>query len=70
MDDKYQKLLVAAAIKLLQPHARLLLRNSVSFSTFSDFAKWTYVDIATREFGISGRKQPNSRVSVITVVFN
>ena len=51
---------------MLRPLARILLRNGVSFSTFSDLAKWVYVDIAAKEFGITGRKQSTSRVSVIT----
>jgi hypothetical protein len=66
MNDKPQKPLFAALLRLLRPLARILLRNGVSFSTFSDLAKWTYVDVATREFGIAGRKQSTSRVSVIT----
>jgi len=66
MSDKHQKPLVAAVLRLLRPLARILLRNGVSFSTFSDLAKWTYVDVATQEFGIEGRKQSTSRVSVIT----
>ena len=66
MNDKQLKPLVAAVLRLLRPLARILLRNGVSFSTFSDLAKWTYIDIAAREFGIEGRKQSTSRVSVIT----
>jgi hypothetical protein len=66
MTDKHQKPLIAAVLRLLRPLARILLRHGVSFSTFSDLAKWTYVDVATREFGIEGRKQSTSRVSVIT----
>lgn len=66
MNDKHQKPLVAAVLKLLRPLARILLRNGVSFNTFSDLAKWAYVDVATQEFGIEGRKQSTSRVSVIT----
>ncbi len=66
MNAKQQKSLVAAVLRLLRPLARILLRNGVSFSTFSDLAKWTYVDVATKEFGIEGRKQSTSRVSVIT----
>jgi len=66
MNETHQKPLVAAVLKLLRPLARILLRNGVSFSTFSDLAKWIYVDVATREFGIEGRKQSTSRVSVIT----
>ncbi len=66
MNDKQQKPLVAAVLRLLRPLARILLRNGVSYSTFSDLAKWVYIDIATKEFGIRGRKQSTSRVSVIT----
>ena len=66
MDQKHQKPLIAAVLKLLRPLTRILLRKGVSFGTFSDFAKWVYVDVAYREFGIKGRKQSTSRVSVIT----
>jgi hypothetical protein len=39
----------------------------VSYSTFADYAKWVYVDVASsKEFGIKGRKQSTSRISVIT----
>ena len=45
---------------------RILLRHGVPFRTFADLAKRVYVDVATAEFGIPGRKQSDSRVSVIT----
>lgn len=66
MNDKHLKPLYAAVLKLLRPLIRILLRNGVSFGTFADLAKWIYLDVATSEFGISGRKQSTSRVSVIT----
>jgi len=66
MNDKHLKLLSAAVLRLLRPLVRILLRNGVSYSTFSDFVKWIYVDVASKEFGIEGRKQSTSRVSVIT----
>lgn len=66
MGEKHLKPLYAAILRLLRPLARILLRNGVSFSTFSDLAKWIYVDVAAKEFGIKGRKQSTSRVSVIT----
>ena len=58
--------LSAAVTTLLRPLVRLLLRNGVSYGTFSDLAKRVYVDVATEEFGIPGRKQSKSRVSIIT----
>src|SRR5210317_1018540 len=60
------KTLNAAIIRILQPLVRILLRNGVSFGTFSDIAKWVYVDTAANEFGIANRKQTISRISVIT----
>jgi hypothetical protein len=38
----------------------------VSYGTFADLTKWIYVDVASKEFGIKGRKQSISRVSVLT----
>ena len=66
MNQKHLKHLSAAVLRLLRPLVRILLRNGVSYSTFADFAKWIYVDVASQEFGIEGRKQTTSRVSVIT----
>jgi hypothetical protein len=66
MNDEHLKPLFAAVLRLLRPLARILLRNGVSYGTFSDLAKWIYVDVAIKEFGIKGRKQSTSRASVIT----
>lgn len=66
MSDTTLRALSAAVIRLLRPLVRILLRHGVSYGTFTDFAKWVYVDVASREFAIDGRKQSVSRVSVIT----
>ena len=66
MNDKHLKALSAAVLRLLRPLVRILLRNGVSYNTFADFVKWVYVDVASKEFDIKGRKQSTSRVSVIT----
>ncbi len=66
MSDKTLQALSAAVLRILRPLVRILLRHGVSYGTFADLAKWVYVDIATREFAIPGRKQSVSRVSVIT----
>ena len=68
MDEKHLKPISSAVLRLLRPLVRILLRNGVSYRTFSDLAKWVYVDVASKEFGIAGRKQSTSRVSVITVL--
>jgi hypothetical protein len=66
MNDEHLKSLSVAVLRLLRPLIRLLLRNGISYGTFSDLAKWVYVDVASKEFGITGRKQSTSRVSVLT----
>ncbi|MEX1290347.1 MAG: DUF6502 family protein, partial [Desulfobacterales bacterium] len=63
MTDNHLNSLYAAVLKLLRPLMRILLRNGVSYGTFADLAKWIYVDVAAKEFGIKGRKQTTSRVS-------
>jgi hypothetical protein len=66
MKSKTTEALLAAVGTLLRPLVRLLLRNGVPYRTFSDIAKRVYVNVATEEFGIPGRKQSKSRVSVLT----
>jgi len=61
-----KRVLASAVVYLLRPLVRLLLRNGVPYKSFADMAKWVYVDLASAEFGIEGRKQSDSRVSVIT----
>jgi hypothetical protein len=56
----------AAILRLLRPLVRLLLRNGVPFGMFADLAKRVYIEVAQEEFAIPGRKQTNSRVSVLT----
>ena len=52
--------------KILSPLVRILLRNGIPYGSFADLAKGVYVDVASREFGIPGRKQSTSRISVLT----
>jgi len=66
MSENAKQILYAAVLKLLRPLVRILLRNSVTFGTFSDLAKSIYVDVASEEFGVAGRKQTVSRVSILT----
>lgn len=66
MSNSLSQALTVAALRILRPLVRILLRNGVSYRTFADLAKWAYVDVATREFGLPGRKQSVSRVAVLT----
>jgi len=58
--------LSAAILRLLRPLVRICLRNGLPYGAFADLAKRTFVEVATRDFGLPGRKQSVSRVSVIT----
>lgn len=62
MDSTFSR----AIVKLLRPLIRMLLRSGIPFGTFSEVARWTYVDLAIKEFAIKGRKPSDSRASIIT----
>lgn len=66
MSETTSQVLTVAILRLLRPLVRLLLRHGVSHRTFSDLAKWVYVDVASAEFGLETRKQSTSRVAVVT----
>jgi hypothetical protein len=52
--------------RILRPIVRMLLRNGVTFQAFAETVKMVYVQVAAEEFRIPGRKQSDSRISVIT----
>ena len=64
--SKHTAVLSTATLQLLRPLVRILLRNNVSHRTFADVAKQVYVEVATTEFGISGKKQTVSRIAILT----
>ncbi len=66
MTDKLYSAVASAVVKLLRPVVSVLLMNNISFVTFSNLAKWVYVDVASREFMIPGKKKSTSHVSIIT----
>ena len=59
-------IIAKAALKVLEPLVRILLRYEVSHSEFSELAKRSYVDVAYKYYSIPNRKQTYSRVAVIT----
>jgi Family of unknown function (DUF6502) len=64
--NSLEQTLQTAVIAILRPLVRLLLRNGMPYGTFTELAKWVYVDVASRDFSLAERKQSASRVSVIT----
>jgi hypothetical protein len=65
MDD-LKEVLNYSVQKILRPLVRILLRHGISFGMFSTIAKWVYVDVAAKDFGIANKKITDSRISVIT----
>lgn len=60
------KVLTTALTRIMRPLVRVLLRHGMSYGAFADLCKWVYVDVASEDFTVPGRKQSVSRVSVIT----
>lgn len=52
--------------KALRPLVRVLLRNGVAYADFCEVARRLFVEVASEDFGLPGRKQSVSRISVLT----
>ena len=64
-----EKALSAAALRILRALVRILLRYGMSFEGFVELAKRVYVDVASKDFAIPGRKQSISRISTLTGIY-
>ncbi len=61
-----EQTLQSAVMALLRPLVKILLKHGVAYDTFGDWARWVFVDVAAKDFGLPNRKQSASRVSIIT----
>lgn len=59
------KLLIAVR-SMLRPLIKLLLRYQISYTALTPIIKQLYVDVADKEFPIEGKKQTESRLSLLT----
>jgi hypothetical protein len=66
METHVHNALIATLFRLLRPLIRLLLRYGIPYGVMADVVKQVYVDVAFEDFGLSGRKQTASRVSILT----
>jgi len=64
--DTVKTALYKAVIQIMKPLARILLKHGVSHAEFTELAKHAFIEVADKEFQMSGRKQTSSRVSVLT----
>jgi hypothetical protein len=60
--------LVKALRHVLRPIVRLLLAKGVGYPYLSNLLKEIYVDVAQREFGLPGKAQTDSRITLLTGV--
>ena len=60
--------LMNALKRLLRPLVKLLITYGINYTTFCELLKRLYVETATNDFVIEGRKQTVSRVSLLTGV--
>lgn len=60
--------LVKALRHILRPVVRLLLAKGIGYTYLADLLKEIYVDVAVREFGLPGKPQTDSRITLLTGV--
>ncbi len=59
---------ISALRRLLRPLVRLLIAKGVGLAALMELLKEAYVDVALNEFPVDGKKQTDSRVSLLTGV--
>jgi hypothetical protein len=60
--------LVAALRRIFRPLARLLIARSLPFPLVSNLLRAAYVDVAAGEFPVEGKRQTDSRITLLTGV--
>lgn len=66
MSNEHHNILFCALRTLLRPLVRLLLANGITVQAMTELLKEVFVDVAMKEFTLPGKKQSQSRVSIIT----
>lgn len=60
--------LIRAVCRVLRPLIRMLLSHGLTYTWLADQLKGIYVDVAERDFPIEGKRQTDSRISLLTGV--
>jgi hypothetical protein len=66
MTSAVQTAVLSACREFMRPIVRLLLKNGIDYRAFSELCKSVFVDVASDDHGIRGRKTNMSRVAVMT----
>ena len=61
--------MLRAAAWALRPLVKLLLYRGVSYPEFAEQLKAVFVDVAAKEFPIPGKRDTDSRISVLTGIY-
>ena len=64
--NKFHGRVLIASRRFLLSVARVMLRAGIGYREFSEIAKSAFVEVATNEYGLRGRKTNVSRVAVMT----
>jgi hypothetical protein len=60
--------LLKAIRQVMRPLVRLMLRNGVTYTVFTDLLKEVFVDVADREFRLDDKASSDSRINLLTGV--
>lgn len=60
--------IISALLRILRPLVRLLLSQGITYPVFCNLLKSVYVDVASKEFSLDGKRQTDSRLSLLTGV--
>ena len=64
--DPVRRAIVGACRYFMEPIARFLMKNGVTFKEFSEAAKLAFIEVATNEYGLRKRPTNISRTAVLT----
>jgi hypothetical protein len=62
----FTQALSAAAMNVLRPLVRVMLRNGIPYGAFAEMARRVYAEVAAEDFALPGKKQSVSRISTLT----
>jgi hypothetical protein len=66
MSEGPQQSIKRAIQRIMRPLVRVMLRNGLAYADFAALVKGVFVEVASEDFDIPGKKQSVSRVSVLT----
>lgn len=66
MQNRVKQAVLSVCYQVLRPVARLLIRHGIGYREFSEVAKASFVQVASDDYGIRGRRTNVSRVAVMT----